>query len=832
MPAPSKSAVRACTPRPTRHGLTPLALAMHLATRTIFGAVLAVGMGFSQAAQAQATAQAISYDIPAGPLGEALSRFAQQSGVAIVVDASKVQGLRSPGLKGGYGVAEGFSLLLRGSGYAIGKTAAGYVLVPAAAPSPKPDMRASEASLPTVKVMEKAVQETASGPVAGYVAKRSATGTKTDTPITETPQSISVVTADQMQAQKAQTLQDAFGYSAGVMTEVVGLSPLIADSFFIRGFQADSQYASFYRDGMRYMANIYHGKQEPYGLERLEVLKGPASVLYGAAAPGGIVNAVSKRPTLEPLHEVNVEYGSHNRQQLSADFGGALDADGVWSYRLTALTRSSGTHVDFGRDDRTYVAPALTWSPSAATSLTLLASYQRSRASDPSSLPLAGTVLPNRNGKLPTARFLGEPSWSSYDNATYTAGYLFEHAFSDAVKVRHGLRSYRSDLDYKYVLLTSNVDAATERMVGRQPRWFVDDANILTSDTHLEYAFATGPVDHKMLIGADYTRVHRSSDRQRGTLNAIDAYNPVYGSVPVQTNPWRQFRDSEMRKGLYLQDQLKFAQQWTLLLGGRQDWMDMEALSLHAPANNTYEKEKAFTGRAGLVYEAQNGLAPYASFSQSFEPTSGQDRNSQRFKPTTGEQYEVGLRYQPQGSNTLLSAALYQLNRTHVLTPDPVDASFSVQTGEVRSRGLELEAKSQMGRNLSLIAAYTYTDAVVVQSNVAQQVNSAYFAPRHLVSVWADYGLASVGLPGWRVGGGVRHVSDRPDTLADGSTGTPAYTLVDARLGYEQGPWRYAVNVGNLTDQTYIPSQCRPGFAGGCSYGNPRTVTATASYRW
>jgi iron complex outermembrane receptor protein len=809
---------------PLTTALHPLALAVLLA--------LGGSLAYTPAcAQSAAGAQTTPYDLPAGPLDATLTGMARRAGRIIVIDPALVGGRTASPVRGSMTLEQAFAQALAGSGLEIAPGGDGsYTLRKAAPKASKPEAAArKESVLPVVTVKAGAEREAATGPVLGYVAKRSTTGTKTDTAIIETPQAISVVTADQVKTQKAATLLDALQYSAGVMGELsaLGTTQYGSDTVFLRGFQADPQFGSFYRDGMRFGANIYYGGQEPYGLERIEVLKGPSSVLYGATAPGGIVNTVSKRPSQESLHELSLEYGSHDRKVASADFGGALDEDGMWSYRLTGLVRESGTPVDFGFDDRTYIAPALTWRPSGQTSLTLLSSYQRSRSSTTNYLPVTGTALPNVNGQLPRDRFLGEPDWNSFDEESWTLGYLFEHAFSENFKLRHSLRRYSSAVDYKYVLFGDV--GADNRTVSRSARRFVNDADILTSDTNLEYAFGTGAIRHTALVGVDTTRVDRSSDRERGALNAIDAYAPVYDPRTVTTSAWRQFRDKEEKTGFYVQDQMKIAERWTVLLGGRYDRMHMTSLSLHSPADNTDEKDSAATGRAGVVYQFDNGLAPYASFSQSFEPQSGRDRNGQRFSPTEGEQYEAGLRYQPPGTQTLLSAALYQLTRSNVLTPDPVDTDFSVQTGEVRSRGLELEAKTTLGANVDLIAAYSYTDARVTQSSTANEKGMRFNGtPYHIVSLWADYRLSALDLAGWKVGGGVRYVGERPDDTS-GAAGGPAYTLFDARLAYEREHWLFAFNLKNLTDKTYFPSLC---YSNRCTYGAPRTVTATVGYRW
>jgi len=799
---------------------TPLAIALHTAFVGIAMATM-LHAAPSQAAERVKATAAKNYQIAAGPLGNVLAQFAALSGVQISFDATLAT-MQSPGLNGVHTVQGGFQRLLDNTGYELVDLRDGSYSV-----RKTPPLQSSV--LPQVTANAATGKEDPYGPVNGLVAKRASIGTKTDTAIIDVPQSISVVGRQQMEEQKAQTIQDALGYSAGLMTGISAKSPLFDDTLSIRGFEANPQLGSYYRDGMRYMVNLYNGKQEIYGLERIEVLKGPSSILYGAAAPGGIINTVTKRPPTTPLHEINLEYGSNNRKQISGDFGGPLDEDGVWSYRLTALKRESGTSMNYGRDDRTYIAPAITWRPSAMTSLTVLASYQQSHSMYPPADTCCGSLLANRNGQLGTGTFLGEPNLNRFETNTGTFTYLFEHAFSDTLKLRHSLRFYQSDLTLRYTLLTGDVDAATQRRVPRSARGYDDQTNIMTADTSIEQSFDTGALRHTVLAGFDFTRASYDSVRTRGNLGTIDIYNPVYQTGQIALLPYRSYRTEEKKLGIYLQDQLKLADKWVLLLGGRYDHFRMINNVLHAPATSTDETDSSFTGRAGLVYKATNGLAPYISYTESFEPTSGVDRLGQRFKPSEGKQWEAGLRYQPDGSDTMLSAAVFNLTRTNVLTPDPLSVGDSVQSGEVRSRGLEVELKTKLGRYVDLIGAYTYTNAIVTKSNNRLEIGESFNSPKNIFSLWANAKLGFLDLPKWSAGAGARYVSARPDRASIPARGGPSYTLFDARLGFESGPWLYALNVVNLADKVYVPSMC---YSGLCDYGMRRQATATATYRW
>lgn len=688
---------------------------------------------------------------------------------------------------------------------------------------------AQGASLEEVTVRASAWQESATGPIHGYAAHISATGTKTDTPVLETPQSLSVVGAEELETIKPQSLQDALAYVAGV-SRTEG-SDRTTDGLFLRGFQS-SNVGTYLRDGTPYTVNYYNGRQEPYGLERIEVLKGAASVLYGSSAPGGIVNTVSKRPTTESMRELNLELGSFARKQISGDFAGPLGDSGQWSYRLTFLGRDSNSFVQYVPDDRSYIAPALKWQPNARTSLTFLAEYHRDRTAYVYGLPGPGTVLPNPNGRLPRNFFPGEPGYDKFNLDRYSVGYLLEHAFSDSLKLRQNVRYFQAENDYNSASIWGL--AADQRFTnnrGAQDRR--DRSTATTVDTSLQYQGTHGKVQHTALIGFDYSTPKHKTERYNRDGQPIDLYAPAYGqtygdAVPAGNSSVLQTK----RMGLYLQDQMKIDEKWVVVLGGRYDTLRYNERALFSDeiwADN--EKSSAFTKRAGLVYLADGGFAPFLSYSESYEPTDGRDRQGRRFKPTQGRQIEAGVRWQPQGSDTLLSAAVYQLTRDNLTVTDPQDPNYSIQHGRVRSRGAELEARTRIGRNTNLIAAYAYTDARTVRASPTQPEQSgkrSIGVPAHQLSVWADYDFGAYGLPGLKVGAGARYLGNARGMAHGKPVGVPSFTLFDAMVAYQTGQWRFALNVSNVADKTYVASCAMYG----CFYGEPRKVVATATYRW
>ncbi|EWM45684.1 TonB-dependent siderophore receptor [Bordetella holmesii] len=597
----------------------------------------------------------------------------------------------------------------------------------------------------------------------------------------------------------------------------------------VRGFEISAYTGGLYRDGGKYSVNVYNGQQEPYGLERVELLKGASSVLYGASGPGGIINTVTKRPTTETLRELNLESGSFDRKQLSGDFGGALSDDGVWSYRTTFLARDSKTATDYIDDDRRFLAGGLTWRPSARTSLTLLADYQKDKAAENLGLPAKGSVYSTRYDRIPTNRFTGTAGYDGYDAERYTAGWLFEHAFNDTVTLRNNVRYY----DFRSTFpetLTYNLAADERTSTTRYALDRSDNSQAVVADTALQFKFGQGALQHTALVGVDYTRMRHQTTREQRRAQPFDYFDPDYG-IPVGDVYRSQGKSTDRthRLGLYAQDQIKIAEKLVVLLGGRYDDVVYRSHNSIYPSQEVDdEKSHALTGRAGLVYLFDNGVAPFFSYSESFEPESGADRNGSRFKPVTGEQYELGVRYQPPGSDLMLSAAVYQLKRKNMSVSDPLDPSYNIQVGEVRSRGFELEARGRVGRNTHVIAAYAYTDARTTKASPLAPEDEGMRigqVPYHQFSLWTDYSFGDFGLAGLTVGAGMRFVDSTHFLYGTGKV--PAYTLVDAMVSYSTGPWRFALNASNLTDKRYV-AVCQSA----CFYGEPRRIIGSVSYRW
>ena len=664
--------------------------------------------------------------------------------------------------------------------------------------------------------------ETATGPVTGFVAQRTATGSKTDTPILEVPQSVSTVTRDQMEIRGVDNLGQALNYSAGVVGQPFGTDSRF-DSPIIRGFEASN---SQYLNGLKIVRNLGAPSLEPYGMERIEVLRGPASVLYGQGNPGGLINMVSKRPTFDSFGEVNAEAGSFDRYTGSFDIGGPLKEGGEFAYRLTGLVRNGGTQVDDVDDDRYFLAPAFTWAPSNDTSLTILTSIQHDEALSPPGLPNEYTLLDER---LPRSRYLGDSDFDDADRTLASVGYEFAHRFNDQWQFRQNGRYFWQNWDYQS-LYYSGLDVADPNVANRGASYQDEDLGTFTLDNQVETSFATGPVGHTVLVGADVRHHDVDSTTEFGFAPPIDVFDPQYG-VSVPRNIWyNSSEDGSLDQfGVYVQDQARW-EKWLLTLGLRHDWAKTDSTTTSNFGNTEQDQnDHAFTTRLGLTYLFDNGIAPYASYSTSFEPVVGNMPavlGGGAFDPSEGEQYELGIKYQPVGWNALFTATVYDLNQTNVSSSEVIDGvNYTVQEGEIEVKGVELSALASLAEGLNLIANYTYTDAEITAGD--NSGNRPANVPEHAANAWLDYTVQTGMLKGLGFGAGVRFVGERYD-LNTNNNELDGNTLVDAAIRYERDHYRAQLNINNLTDEKYVAS-CG---SFGCYYGDGFTIAARLSYLW
>jgi len=636
----------------------------------------------------------------------------------------------------------------------------------------------------------------------------------------ETAQSISVVSSEQIRDQSAQTLADTLKFVAGVDAGQRGRRGL--DDFSIRGF-VQSDYVL--RDGMRMFYDTAWVQSEPFGFERVEVMKGPASVLYGQTGPGGFANVVSKRPTDQPLATIGLTLGSYDQQQWTADFSDALDKDGTLRYRLVALTSESNDQVDFVDRSRTYIAPSLTWDISDRTSITLLTSYQKSRYVPVRGLPAEGTVLSNPNGNIPLSRFVGVPGLDKYETEISLFGYEFSHMFNDTFTFRQNVRYNTFNVDGAFTDTTNGL-TANKRNYQRRLNVRNLSAQMWTIDNQLAAHFNTLGLRHDLLVGADI--LHYNMDRTfiNRSVTALNLYQPNYDAAVVGAPvvvAGSTGSDMARQSGLYLQDLIKFGDGWNLQLGARHDETDLVQTRINS--TRTKSDPSKTTGKAGLLYAFDNGWSPYISVSESFLPLTGNTADGSPFKPETGEQHEAGVKYESPDHKFGTTFAVYDLKRQNVTTTDPSNPGFSIQTGEQRHKGFEFETTGQLTDRLNLIATYSYIDAEITKSTTNTLGKRPILVAKNMANVWVRYDLTGW-VQGLGFGAGARYIGDQAGD-AQNSFDVPSYTLFDAALYYNTTSWRFALNARNLANKQYIAgcasiNQCYP--------GDPRTVMLTANY--
>lgn len=789
---------------------------------------LSAGVAFSSAlapasyAFAQITA---SYAIPAGSLDSGLLKFGTVSGVQVLYNSSITRGLRTSGVRGNLAPQAALAKLLVGTGLSFRFTGPAKVTI-----SGQADVGSAVAAVGATALAPIEIQgskESAWGPVNGIVATRSASGTKTDTPLVETPQSISVVSAKQLQDQAVRNVGQALRYSPGVVAEEYGGTDSRIDRYMVRGFANTYPYL----DGLS--TNTYYTllspKLEPYGLERVEVLSGPASSLYGANTPGGLVDAISKRPTDTPLHELQLQVGDPKGASTAFDFSGPVTQDGSLLYRMTGIARAADTQVDHVDTKNYYIAPAFTWKPDEDTTFTFLSNFQRSDDGFlAQNLPALGTLYGASFGKIPTDLFIGERNFNDVTRSSQSLGYAFEHHFDDVWTVRQNLRYSNMDTNVQMIGTAGFIPGTTQLN-----RWTLGaDANLhnFGVDTQAEAKFDTGPLDHTLLFGIDYTSSHSHWYERDGSAAPLDVLNPVYGQ-PF-TVPAVDFATEDRLKqtGIYAQDQVAF-DNWRISGGLRYDWASTSDTDLVSAGNPTVKNDdQKLTGRIGVLYLFDNGIAPYASYSTSFQPTPGLNSTTgDALKPTTGKQYEIGVKYQPPGSNSYMTVAAYNIDQNDVTTSNPGPPVTQTQTGAERMRGIELSGVADLDNGLKLIANYSYNDGEITKDGDSSVLgNRPKDVPQNMASLWLDKTIESGAAEGLGFGAGGRYVGSRYGDNAN-TLKIPDTFLVDASVHYDYKDWRFALNATNLFDKKYVAT-CDSDT--NCFYGERRTVLGTVTVKW
>jgi iron complex outermembrane receptor protein len=660
-----------------------------------------------------------------------------------------------------------------------------------------------------------------------YVSTDGNSASKSDIPLVEMPQSVSVVSRDMIDLLNWTSLNESVRYSAGATGEAFGPDERY-DWLQVRGFDPVQ-----FIDGVQApIGSVNNTGTDLYGSESVEILKGPAAVLYGQAPPGGIVNMVSRRPQNQVGGELEVQGGEYNRWQVAGDLTGPLGDRA--SGRITALYHDRDTQVDFLNSKRIFVAPAFKFDFSDDTSLTLLASWQKDDIENQSTgfLPIYGTMLPNPLGKVPVGRNIGETGYNFFDREQWNAGYDFSHRFNDRFSIQQNLKYFDVTTDSRAVFGTGLLDADFDgvpddyRTVTRSDFPFNERINSLSVDTRAYLNFGEGgPFEQSLLFGVDYRNYDGFSEFGFAGAPSIDLFDPVYDAVIPHATLFPFIDETREQVGLYFQDQIK-AGRFILTLNGRNDWVDRN------PANGASQSDEEFTYRVGATYLFDNGFAPYVQTSTSFQPTSGATFDGDAFVPTTGDQVEAGLKYDGRtlgpGVKLFGSLAAYEIKQKHVLTPDPAHLFFSVQQGEVEVKGVELEVSARIRERLTFNLAFTSIDSEVTKTSGTDLGNELVAVPDMLLSGLVDYTFQEGPLGGFGFGLGFR---DRGELFGDGANQfkSDSVTVYDAILHYDTANWRFALNASNFTDEIFVD---RCSSTSNCFYGTRRLVTGSVTRKF
>lgn len=712
----------------------------------------------------------------------------------------------------------------------------------------------------TVVVIGQQLEDSSVGPDFSYVGLSSRTATKTDVAIGETPRAISIVTREQMDDRASISIADALQYTPSIQANYFGEDNK-QDWFVIRGFkQANS---GLYQDGTRlYSSGFYSWQIDPFGLERVEILRGPGSALYGQTPPGGVINVISKRPQFDGgSGQFAIEYGTDDRKQISLDVNS--EVNDKMAFRLQALGRKNGSRVDGVEAERIFIAPSLAYKFTDDTKITLLTSYQKDD-SDPylQFLPMEGTLTSNPNGKISDSTAVGNTDWETFEREQLSVGYEFEHHFNDSTYFMQNTRYSKMDINLRQMYSLGyakdyglGVYDPTDSKILRGASTEEGTSDAFNIDNRVIHTFKTGVVEHTLLAGIDYQNIDiDSKDYAADPFVAdgnssigipvpgvglvpianplFDVFNPSYSNnVTLLDSNFSVVDDSDRQTtktknnqlGLYLQDQMMIADKWAVQIGVRYDDSQNKTHNTTTGAKTKVDNEE-WTTNFGVAYLMDSGFTPYASYAQSFNPIIQLDVNGDPAKPERGEQYEVGLKYQPRSFDGYFNIAAFEVSKENLARQV---AGQLTQIGEVRNRGIELEAVANVTEELTLIGNVSFID-----SEITEDANSSYVGNTpsqiadQLASAWANYRFLSGPLDGLTVGAGARYVGD---SYADNTETNvvPSYTLFDATVSYRIEDYKFQVAAKNLADKEYVAT-CD--FY--CFYGDRRNVIASVTYDW
>ena len=661
----------------------------------------------------------------------------------------------------------------------------------------------------------------------GYNPSSASVGTRTETPLRDIPRSIQVIPRQVIEDQQADNINQVLENIPGAVPAVSSGTPFAGP--VIRGFGGFTSLTDlFRRNGLRDpFGNTSAG--ETANIERIEVIRGPASVLYGQGTSGGIVNIVTKQPLSESFYEISGSAGSYDSYRGAVDLSGPLNNDGTLSYRLNLAAGTEGRFVDFYDRDRYVAAAVLDWRLSEDTRLILDAEYLGFRQNgNDFGLPAIGTVLDNPNGEIPRNRYIGDPEFEERVTNLYRGSLRLEHDFSENWGIRSAFNSGARISDEFNIFHASLED--DNRTLNRN---FFDSSGggnntyAYTLDTYVTGSFNTGSIQHQLVAGVELSQQEEfTDDGVFGSTTSIDLFDPDYGNLVF--TPIDEFDDVQRQRGLglYIQDQISLLDNLILVLGGRFDIVNVRTKDFIA-STTEFQQDEAFSPQVGIVYNPIEPISLYASYSRSFLQTVGRTFDNSIFEPQRGTQYEIGLKadINERLSTTL---ALYDLTRSNVQTEDPNNPGFRIQTGEQNSQGVELNIAGEILPGWNITAGYAYDNARIREDNTFDEGNRLNNAPENALSLWTTYRILGGNLSGLGLGLGLFYVGERQGDLANTFT-LPDYLRTDAAIFYERNQFRAAVNVRNLFDIDYFEAAQN---AFRVAPGEPLTLSASVSWKF
>ena len=652
----------------------------------------------------------------------------------------------------------------------------------------------------------------------------SATGaTKTDALLMDLPQSVRVLTSDLLRDAGVTTLAGALDLASGISKQ----SPLggLWDSYAMRGFTGDPNFGSDYMVNGFSSSRGYNGMRDGGNTQNVEVLKGPASALYGRGEPGGTVNITTKKPKFAPEYSADVALGSFRTRRAAVDLTGPL-SDTI-AYRLNAAHEEGHSFRDTVKVERSLFSPSFIWLAGEHTTVSYEIEAVRQRA------PFdRGVVAVNgKLGAVPVSRFLGEPGDGPMTVKSLGQQLFIHHALSDDWTVQAGA-SYR-DSELRGYSTEANKLLADGRTLNRQRRHRDFSATDVSARVELLGKFKTGALAHEVLAGVDAYhfddhRVQLRRNPSAANAYAIDIFNPVYGGKAAPLALSIDTQEGQRARGLYAQDQIDLGAQWKALVGVRRDSYTQDVANHRQNVSNR-QSLSATSPRAGLVYQPSKMWSLYASAAKGFRPNSGISIDNQAFPAERSRSYELGAKLET--GKLTGTVAVYDIRKSNVLTTNPANTDFAIAAGEVGSRGLELDVSGELARGLRVSGAYAYTNATVTRGDNTIVTGSRFAnVPRHSANVLATQQFA-LGTGTASVGGGFQYVGERLGDVAVSSQFTlPAYTTARLLASYAPNArLRLALSVENVFNRSYYASSYSQLWV---APGAERTVTLNAHYRY